>query len=172
MRRLKLPVAAGVVVLASIVATGCSGAPARTGLAAAVEERPSGSVSAPVALPSASAGAFDPLLTQQACTAAALSAFDSTRLFHNQMAVIEQAAADDDTAKLIAAANLIQRSFVQLAHGLALLSHRPLSPEVAQALLTASQTVTEISSNTYAGSTADISSKLADVTAAVLTACA
>jgi hypothetical protein len=170
MRRWKLPMAAGVVVLAATVATGCTGAPARTGLITHVEERPSASASAPVVVPSP--GAFDPLLTQQACTAAALSTFDSTRLFHSQMAVIERAAADDDTATLIAAANLIQRSFVQLAHGLALLSHRSLSPEVAQALQEASQTVTEISSNTYAGSTADVSTKLADVTTSVLTACA
>jgi hypothetical protein len=170
MRQLRLPLAAGVVVLAAIVATGCTGGPPRAGLARNVEDRPSASMSAPVVL--ASPGTFDPLLTRQACTAAALSAFDSTRLFHSQMAVIERAAADDDTATLIAAANLIQRSFVQLAHGLALLSHRPLSPEVAQALREASQTVTEISSNTYAGSTADISSRLADVTTSVLTACA
>jgi hypothetical protein len=170
MRQVKLPMAAGVVVLAAVVVTACTGTPSRSGLSNTVEDRPSASVSGPVVLPGARA--FDPLLTQQACTAAALSAFDSTRLFHSQMAVIERAAADDDTATLIAAANLIQRSFVQLAHGLAQLSHRQLSPEVAQALQEASQTVTEISSNTYAGTTADISSKLADVTTSVLTACA
>jgi hypothetical protein len=169
-RGVKLPMAAGVIVLAAIVATGCTEAPSRARMAAAVPERPAASVSAPVVLPSPAA--FDPLLTQEACTAAALSAFDSTRLFQSQMAVIERAAADDDTATLIAAANLIQLSLVQLAHGLALLSHRPLSPEVAQTLREASQTVTEISSNTYAGSTADISTKLADVTTSVLTACA
>jgi hypothetical protein len=164
---LKLPMAASAVVLAAAVATGCTGTPAHPGLAAPVEVRASARV--PAAVP---VGAVDPLLTRQACTAAALSAADSTRLFHSQMDVIERAAADDDTATLIAAANLIQRSFVQLAHGLAVLSNKPLSPEVALALKQAAQSMTEISSNTYAGSTADISTRLTDLTNSVLTACA
>ena len=170
MPRLKLPMAAGAVVLAAAVATGCTGAPAHTSLAGPVDV-PQSSADVP-ATAAPIAGAVDPTLTWQACTAAALSAADSTRLFHSQMAVIERAAADDDTAALIAAANLIQRSFVQLAHGLAVLSTKPLSPEVAQALKAAAQSMTEISSNTYAGSTADISSRLSDLTNSVLTACA
>jgi hypothetical protein len=110
-------------------------------------------------------------LTRQACTAAAISAADSTRLFHNQMAVIEQAAADDDTAALIAAANRIQRSFVQLAQGLSTLSTKAMSPEVAQALRDAARSMTEISSSAYGGSTADINTRLTDMTTSVLTAC-
>jgi hypothetical protein len=175
MRRLKLPMAAGAVVLAAAVASGCTTAAtttttttAHSELAAAANERPSPDATADV--PAASG--VDPMLTRQACTAAAISAVDSTRLFHNQMAVIEQAAADDDTAALIAAANLIQRSFVQLAKGLAVLSTKPLTPEVAQAFREAARSMTEISSNTYAGSTADINTRLTDLTTSVLTACA
>jgi hypothetical protein len=167
MRRLTLPTAASVVVLAAAVATACTAPPARTSLTVHATERPRFDIS--VDLPP---NAVDPMLTRQACTAAALSAVDSTRLFHNQMAVIERAAADDDTGTLIAAANRIQRSFVQLAQGLSTLSTKPLSPSVAEALREAAATVTEISSNTYGGSTADISARLADLTSSVLTACA
>jgi len=114
MRRLKLPMVAGVVVLAAAVASGCTTTtPVHSDLAAAANERPG--LDAPITV-TPSPVPVD--LTRQACTAAAVSAADSTRLFHNQMAVIEQAAADDDTAALIAAANRIQRSFVQLAQGL------------------------------------------------------
>jgi hypothetical protein len=165
MRRLKLPMAAGmVVVLAAAVATGCAATPLRTAdLARAANERPA--LDAPD-------GTTDPTLTQQACTAAALSTVDSTRLFNNQMAVIERAAADDDTRRMIAAANRIQLSFVQLAQGLAVLSAKPVNPEVAQTLRAGSQAMSEISSNTYAGSTADINTRLTELTASVLTACA
>src|SRR5215475_3979122 len=170
MRRLALPMTVSVVVVALAVATACSAAPARSSFAmtatTATERRPS--IDATDLPPSAA----EPTLTQEACTAAALSAADSTRLFNNQMAVIEQAAADDDTGALIAAANRIQRSFVQLAQGLSTLSTKPVNPEVAQTLREAAATVTEISSNTYGGSTADISARLADLTSAVLTACA
>ena len=124
----------------------------------------------PTPTPAPTAAPVD--LTLQACTAAAISAVDSTRLFHNQMAVIEQAAADDDTAALIAAANRIQRSFVQLAQGLSTLSTKPLRPDVAETLREAARSMTEISSSTYAGSTADINSRLTDLTTSVLTACA
>ena len=138
MRRLKLPMAAGAVVLAAAVASGCTAttttttaATAHSELSVAANERPG--LDAPASTDVPVASGIDPLLTRQACTAAAISAGDSTRLFHNQMAVIEQAAADDDTAALIAAANLIQRSFVQLAKGLAVLSTKPLSPGVVEA---------------------------------------
>jgi hypothetical protein len=169
MRRLKLPMAAGAVLLAAAVASGCTTPPTvHSELAAPANERPGLDATTAVPLPS---GAVDPMLTRQACTAAAISAADSTRLFHNQMAVIERAAADDDTAALIAAANRIQRSFVQLAHGLSMLSTKPLSPEVAQAMRDAARSMTEISSSTYAGSTADINTRLTDLTTSVLTAC-
>ena len=177
MRRLKLPMAAGAVVLAAAVASGCTAttttttaATAHSELSVAANERPG--LDAPASTDVPVAGGIDPLLTRQACTAAAISAVDSTRLFHNQMAVIEQAAADDDTAALIAAANLIQRGFVQLAKGLAVLSTKPLSPGVVEAFRAAARSMTEISSNTYAGSTADINTRLTDLTTSVLTACA
>jgi hypothetical protein len=175
MRRLKLPMAAGAVVLAATVASGCTTTTtttttAHSELSVAANERPGLDATASADVPVATG--VDPMLTRQACTAAAISAVDSTRLFHNQMAVIEQAAADDDTAALIAAANLIQRSFVQLAKGLAVLSTKPLSPEVALAFREAARSMTEISSNTYAGSTADINTRLTALTTSVLTACA
>jgi hypothetical protein len=167
MRRLKLPMAAGVVVLAAAVASGCTTtSTVHSELAAAANERPG--PDAPITV-TPSPVPVD--LTRQACTAAAVSAADSTRLFHNQMAVIEQAAADDDTAALIAAANRIQRSFVQLAQGLSTLSTKAQSPEVALALRDAARSMTEISSSTYGGSTADINTRLTDMTTSVLTAC-
>jgi hypothetical protein len=161
--------AAGAVLLEAAVASGCTTTTTvHSELAAAANERPG--LDAPIT-PAPSPGAVDPMLTRQACTAAAISAADSTRLFHNQMAVIEQAAADDDTAALIAAANRIQRSFVQLAQGLSTLSTKALSPEVAQALRDAARSMTEISSSTYGGSTADINTRLTELTTSVLTAC-
>jgi len=166
MRRLKLPMAAGVVVLAAAIASGCTTTTTVHSELAAANERPG--PDAPITV-TPSPVPVD--LTRQACTAAAVSAADSTRLFHNQMAVIEQAAADDDTAALIAAANRIQRSFVQLAQGLSTLSTKAQSPEVALALRDAARSMTEISSSTYGGSTADINTRLTDMTTSVLTAC-
>ena len=159
MRRLKLPLAMGAVVVAAAVGTACTNPPTTATLA-----------SAPSASPD-SLFAYDPWLTQQACTAAALTTADSARLFRNQMALIEKAAAEDNPSALVAAASVVQRSFVDLAEGLAFLARKPVSPQVAAALSDVSASFAEISSNTYVGSTSDISTRLSQLTAAVVRAC-
>jgi len=154
--------AAGTVLLAGAVATACAGAPAQSTVVMALTPAPMVAQPAPV---------VDPMLTEQACAAAALSAGNSTMVFHDEMAVIEKAAAQDDTGTMVAAADQIQRAFVQLAKGLETMSKRPLDAPVRAAFKAASTSLSEISSTTYTGSTADINKRLSDVSASLALVC-
>jgi hypothetical protein len=162
MRQLRFMAAAGTVLLAGAVATACAGAPAQSTVVMALTPAPMVAQPAPV---------VDPMLTEQACAAAALSAGNSTMVFHDEMAVIEKAAAQDDTGTMVAAADQIQRAFVQLAKGLETMSKRPLDAPVRAAFKAASTSLSEISSTTYTGSTADINKRLSDVSASLALVC-
>jgi hypothetical protein len=162
MRQVKLMAAGCVVALSAVMVAAC--APAATPEAGPAP----GAHPVWASVPPAPA---DPVLTGQACAAAAISAASSSQLFRDKMAAIETAAAQDDAAAMVAAADDIQLTFVELAHGLAALSKRPLSPAVRAALTKASAALTEISSNTYVGTTADISQRLAEVSATLVAAC-
>jgi hypothetical protein len=121
------------------------------------------------ASPTPSAG--DPNLTLQVCTAATLAAADGAKLFNEQWARLEKAAAKDDPAAMVRAAELIQRTFVELAAGLGTLSRKSVSPQVKLALAEGSAVLTEIASQKYSGTTADINRELADLAAGFAKAC-
>jgi len=162
MRQLRFLAAAGTVLLAGAVVTACAGAPPQSTVVMALTPAPMVAQPAPE---------VDPMLTQQACAAAALSAGNSTLVFHDEMAVIEKAAAEDDTGAMVAAADQIQRAFVQLAKGLETMSKRPLDGPVRAAFSAASKSLSEISSATYTGSTADINKRLSEVSASLALVC-
>jgi hypothetical protein len=162
MRQLRLFAASGTVALTAVLVAACSPGPARPMVMMVPTPRPVVVTPTPT---------VDPMLTQQACAAAALSAADSTQVFHTQMARIEKAAALDDTGTMVTAADTIQRAFVELAKGLESMSKRPLSPPVRAVFSAASKSLSEISSTTYAGSTADINARLSDVSASLTQVC-
>jgi hypothetical protein len=124
-----------------------------------------------ISVASPTPSAADPNLTLQVCTAATLAAADGTKLFNDQWARLEKAAAKGDQAAMVRAAELIQRTFVELAAGLGAMSRRSVSPQVKLALAEGSAVLTEISSQKYAGTTADISRELADIAAGFAKAC-
>jgi hypothetical protein len=105
----------------------------------------------------------DPILTKQVCAAAALLTGDSANLYTDKLTALEQAAAAGDKTTMVAAAEAIQDRFVQLAAGLGALSHRSVSPKVKAVLIEASAAISEIASQTYAGTTTDIKNKLTDL---------
>jgi hypothetical protein len=125
----------------------------------------------PSVAPSSSPSPGDPILTQQVCAAAAILTGDGARLYNDELAVLEKAAAQGDQATLVEAAEKIQKKFVQLADGLSELSKRSISPKLKAALLEASAALTEIASQTYAGTTSDIKDRLASLGTSFVPVC-
>jgi hypothetical protein len=161
MRRVLTMAVATTIAFAALGA--CSGGP-RAGAPMAL---PTPSVASASPMPSAS----DPNLTLLVCTAATLAAADGAKLFNDQWARLEKAAAKGDPAAMVRAAELIQRTFVELAEGLGTLSRKSVSPQVRLALAEGAAILTEIASQTYSGTTADISRELADLAAGFARAC-
>lgn len=156
-------------VVASMIAFAALGACSSGRHAVAPMAAPTSSVIASAA--SASPAVVDPNLTLQVCTAATVATADGMKVFNDQWARLERAAAKGDPAAMARAAELIQRTFVQLAAGLATLSRKSVSPQVKLALAEASAVLTEIASQTYAGTTADIRRELADLAATFAKVC-
>jgi hypothetical protein len=88
------------------------------------------------------------------------------------LAVLEAAAAKGDQAAMVAAAELIQKKFLDLAASLATLSQKFVDSDVKDALTAASATLKEISSESYPGTTQDTQKRLGDVAATFAKACA
>lgn len=125
----------------------------------------------PSVAPSSSPSPGDPILTQQVCAAAAILTGDGARLYNDELAVLEKAAAQGDQATLVEAAEKIQKKFVQLADGLGALSKRSISPKLKTTLIEASAALTEIASQTYAGTTSDIKDRLTSLGASFVPVC-
>ncbi len=162
MRRvLALAVAATVV----IAIAACTDDPAQPGPSA----QPSTSASAGLTAPPPSPG--DPAVTKQVCTDAVKVATDGTKIFNDQLVALEKAAAKGDQTAMVAAAEAIHKKFTEMAAALGTLSQKSVSPSVKAALTDASAALTEIASETYAGTMADTKKKLTDLALSFTKAC-
>ncbi len=122
--------------------------------------------------PTAPASPDDPAVTRRTCTAAIGLARDGMKVFNEQLAVLEKAASRGDQTAMVAAAEAINKKFNDMAASLGTLAQESVSPPVKIALTGASAALSDVASETYAGTMVDITKKLAEVAATVTKACA
>ncbi|MDT5025262.1 MAG: hypothetical protein QOE61_1688 [Micromonosporaceae bacterium] len=156
------------VTTAVLAATACTGDPAQP---VASPASPSTSASTTrAATPPPTPG--DAAVTRQVCLDAAAGAADVTKVFTDQIAALEAAAAKGDQAAMVAAAELIQKKFLALSATLTTLSQKRVDPGVKAALTDAAAALKEISSSSYPGTTQDTQKRLGDLAATFAKVCA
>jgi hypothetical protein len=160
-------VAVAVVVGLSLSAGACTRQP----IAVVTTSGTSAESPSPSATPSPTPPPVDPAATQQTCAQALAETSNGTQIFNVQIAALEQAAAVNDQAALVAAADAINKEFTALAATTATLAARPVSPQLKTALTDISAALSVMSSTAYTGTTVDIRKKLADFAAALNKAC-
>jgi flagellin-specific chaperone FliS len=167
--RLRLALVAGAFA-GLIVVAGCSPAPAAVD--AAPTGSPTGSESpTPTASPAPTAPPVDPAVTYEVCTQASNATAATTALFNEQIAALEQAAARNDQAGMVTAAEAINKQFQALSAALATMAQRQIGDELKKILTDISEALAEMASLSYTGTTVDIRKKLLDFAAAFTTAC-
>jgi hypothetical protein len=132
---------------------------------------PSGSASASPSPTAPTAPPVDPEVTSEVCTLAAAATAGATSIFNDQIGALEQAAARNDQASMVSAAEAINKQFVQLAANLNQLAAYPVSPELKKVLTDIITAVNQMSSLSYTGTTVDIRKKLLDFAAAFTRTC-
>jgi hypothetical protein len=152
------------------VTTACTG-DAKPASTASPSSTASASVR-PSASPTGSAFPGDPAVMAQTCTKASKILADGTKLFNDQLAVLEKAAAKGDQTGMAAAATAISTEFTAMATELAPLAQASVSSQLRSTLTTAAGALTDLGSSAYSGTTADTKRKLADLSAALSKACA
>ena len=153
--------------LLATVAAGCSPVPA------AVEgPLPTGSASASPSLsPSPTAPPVDAAVTLDVCNQVSAASVAVTKVFKDQMAAIEQAAAHNDQASMVTAAETINTQFVTVAAAFRDLAKLAIPPELKTVLTDIATALTQMSSVAYAGTTVDILKKLNDFDLALTPIC-
>lgn len=158
------------VMLATMVAgvVACAEAPVtrRT-----VNSRTSG-IERPIAMATPSPRPGDPAVTRRVCAAAVQAATNGLRIFDEQMAVLERAAARDDEAAVINAATVITKSLRNLAVSFHALSRRSSRVRVQAALRQAATELAIMSSESYVGTSADQRRELAELAGTLEKVCA
>jgi hypothetical protein len=130
------------------------------------------------ASPSASAAASptpqppDPAATAEVCGLAAAATETTTTIFNEQIAALEQAAARNDQAAMVVAAEAINEQFMSLGNTFTQLAKRRISPELRVVLTDISTALEEMSALSYTGTTVDIRRKLLDFGTAIGSTCA
>jgi hypothetical protein len=114
----------------------------------------------------------DPVTTADVCAIAGNGTQATTQIFIAQMATIEEAAAHNDQAAVVAAAAAINAQFQGLAATLTELAKRQITPELRTALTDVATALTQLAAPSYTGTSVDILKKLADFAAAFDAACA
>ena len=136
----------------------------------------SGSAPAPSgtagATPTATPAPPDPAVTRQVCADAVRAAGEVVKLFNDQLAVLERAAARGDEATMVAAAEKIMDELTEMATTLRVYAQRSVTPPVRAALSKAAATLSEMASESYPGSPADIKKALTGLGSAFTSACA
>ena len=168
-----LVVTAGLVVLLTgvlVASVACGPVPVAV-VSPTVDPSASASGSAS-ASPSPTAPPIDPEVTSEVCTLAAAATTGATSIFNDQIGALEQAAARNDQAAMVSAAEAINKQFVQLAANLNQLAAYPVSPELKKVLTDIITAVNQMSSLSYTGTTVDIRKKLLDFAAAFTRTCA
>jgi hypothetical protein len=125
----------------------------------------------PSATPSPTPPPVDPAVVLEACSLASAATSGATKVFNDQIAALEQAAARNDQVAMVTAAEAINKEFVGLAATLSQLAQRPVSPELKTVLTDVAAALTQMSSLAYTGTTVDIRKKLLDFAAAFNRTC-
>jgi hypothetical protein len=161
------------VTTAVLAASACSGGDALLASPAVTTtpSLPTSPTATPRPTPSVSVTPGDPATTNEACTSATAGAADATKIFTEQLAAIEAAAAKGDQTAMVAAAGVIQTNLVALSTTLAGLSEKPVDTDVKAALTRAAAGLREISSESYAGTTQETQRRLGELAGAVALAC-
>jgi hypothetical protein len=155
----------GVTIGLALALAGCQGNPAPS---------PTGTVDATATAStdvSPTAPPVDPAATAQVCGLAVAATRTTTKIFNDQMAAFEQAAATNDEPAMFAAAEAINQQFTTLATTFTQLSQRPIDPALRAVLTDIATALTQMSSLSYTGTTVDIRKKLIDFTDALNHAC-
>lgn len=105
---------------------------------------------------------LDPAVTADVCALAAAATMSTTAVFEAQYDALEQAAARNDAAAMVAASETINKQFVSLAAILTQLAERHVAPELKTVLTGVATALTEMSSPFYTGTEVDIRKKLED----------
>lgn len=161
MRRVLVVAAAGLT-LAGTALVGCSngGTPQATST-----PLPSASttVGGSTSAPSSPAPTGDPKVTAQVCEQASKAVVEAGTFFAAQMAALEKAAARGDQDAVVAAATAIQTKITTLGAAVATFAAQAVSPELRAVLVSTAKSLTDIASETYAGTQADIQKKLTEL---------
>ncbi len=157
-----------VALLAVLTTTACNGSTPRAAQPPVVEPTASASPS-PSASPTPPP--LDPAVTADVCSLAAAATTSTTKVFNDQLAALEQAAARNDQSAMVAAAEAINKQFVSLAAILTQLSERPVASALKTVLTDIATALTQMSSLSYTGTTVDIRKKLLDFAAAFNKTC-
>ena len=114
----------------------------------------------------------DPAVTADVCNLASAATAGTTKIFNDQIAALEQAAARNDQATMVTAAQTINRQFANLAATMTQLAERPVSPALRTVLTDVATALTQMYALSYTGTTVDIRKKLLDFAAALAKTCA
>jgi hypothetical protein len=113
----------------------------------------------------------DPRLTRQICAAAVRGTGEVLKVFNEQLATLERAAARGDQSTMVEAAEVIIEQVVDMATALRVFAQKAVSPRVRAALSRASAKLAEIATESYAGSPTDIRTTLAGLGTSLTKAC-
>jgi hypothetical protein len=159
--------ALGAALLGVTLMAGCQGNGGSPRLAASPD--PSATTAATSASPTPPP--VDAAATAEACGLAAAATQTTTAIFNEQIAALEQAAAHNDQAAMVAAAEAINQQFVDLGSSFTQLAKRRISPELRTVLTDISTALEQMSSLAYTGTTVDIRRKLLDFSSAISDTC-
>jgi hypothetical protein len=113
----------------------------------------------------------DPRLTRQVCAAAVRATREVLKVFNEQLATLERAAARGDQNTMVEAAEVIIEQVVEMATAMRVFAQKAVTPRVRTALSRASAKLAEIASESYAGSPTDIRTTLAGLGTSLTKAC-
>jgi hypothetical protein len=156
------------VLLAATLAVACQ-PEANPDLSASVD--PSASPGTSAASASPTPPPVDPAATAEVCGLAVAATQTTTTIFNEQIGRLEQAAARNDQAAMVAAAEAINQQFVSLGNTFTQLAKRRISAELRTVLTDISTALEQMSSLSYTGTTVDIRKKLLDFGTAIGSTC-
>jgi hypothetical protein len=168
---LRTRLALGVVIVLALTLT----ATACTQPVPVADQSPTASTSPATSLspsPSPTTPPEDPAVTADVCSLASAATSSTTKIFNDQIAALEQAAARNDQATMVRAAETINRQFANLAATLTQLAARAVSPALRTVLTDIATALTQMYALSYTGTTVDIRKKLLDFAAAFTSTCA
>jgi len=111
-------------------------------------------------------------VTADVCSLSTAATASTTKIFNDQIAALEQAAARNDQATMVRAAETINRQFENLAATFTQLAERPVSAALRTVLTDIATALTQMYALSYTGTTVDIRKKLLDFAAAFANTCA